>query len=42
MKTKNFAWLTMALIVAMLGLPHITFAQGERGYERREEWRPGY
>jgi hypothetical protein len=39
MKTKNFAWFVMALIAAISTLPRITFAQDERRYERREEWR---
>lgn len=39
MKTKNFAWFIMVLMAAILALPRITFAQDERRYERREEWR---
>jgi hypothetical protein len=38
MKTKNFA-IIMAVTAAILALPRITFAQDERRYERREEWR---
>ena len=39
MRTKNFAWFIMALMAAILAFPRITFAQDERRYERREEWR---
>jgi hypothetical protein len=38
MKTKNFAWLIIALMVSTLALPRIAFAQGEGRYGRAE-WR---
>lgn len=39
MKTKNFAWLIIALMVSTSALPRIAFAQGERRYEWRRDIR---
>jgi len=42
MKSKSFAWFIMGLVTAILTIPRVTFAQDQRKYERREEWRHGY
>jgi YD repeat-containing protein len=42
MKSKSFAWFIMSLVAAILTIPRVTFAQDQRRYERREEWRHGY
>jgi len=42
MKSKSFAWLIMGLVAAILTIPRVTFAQDQRRYDRREEWRHGY
>jgi hypothetical protein len=42
MKSKSFAWLIMGLVAAILTIPRITFAQDQRRYDRREDWRHGY
>jgi hypothetical protein len=48
MKTKRYstlgllAWFIMGLMAVVFTTPHLTFADDERRYERREEWRQGY
>jgi hypothetical protein len=41
MKNKNFVCFVMGLSIALLTIPHVTFAQEDRRYDRREEWRHG-